>query len=167
MTGIAKVGNMRDVGRVGLKALLYFEVMSTVALALGMIIGNIVKPGAGLNVDPSTLDSASVASYATSGENMHLLDFPTHMIPDTFVGAITGGEVLKVLVVAILSGLVLAGTGQSHGPIVRILDEVQKMLFGVISIVMYFAPIGAFGAMVFTIGKYGIGSLQQLGTMML
>jgi len=167
VTGIAKMGNMRDVGRVGLKALLYFEVMSTVALALGMTIGNIVKPGAGLNVDAATLDSAAVSTYITSGEKMHLLDFVIHMIPDTFVGGIAGGEVLQVLVIAILSGLVLAGTGQSDGAIVRLLDEIQKMLFGVISIVMYFAPVGAFGAMAFTIGRYGIGSLQQLGTMML
>lgn len=167
VTGIAKMGSMRDVGRVGFKALLYFEVVSTIALAIGLIVGNLVKPGAGLNVDPATLDVSTVSTYVPSGEKMHLLDFVTHMIPDTFVGAITGGEILQVLVISMLSGVVLAGTGQANGPIVRFLDEVQKMLFGVIGIIMYLAPIGAFGAMAFTIGKYGIGSLQQLGTLML
>jgi aerobic C4-dicarboxylate transport protein len=167
VTGIAKMGNMRDIGRVGLKALVYFEVVSTIALVIGLVVGNVFKPGAGLNVDPATLDGASVSSYVANSEKMGFLDFVMHMIPNSFAGAITGGEILQVLVVAILSGVVLAGTGQSDGPIVRLLDEVQKMLFGVIGIIMYVAPIGAFGAMAFTIGKYGIGSLQQLGALML
>ncbi len=167
VTGIAKMGNMRDIGRVGLKALVYFEVVSTIALVIGLVVGNVFKPGAGLNVDPASLDGASVSSYVANSEKMGFLDFVMHMIPNSFAGAITGGEILQVLVVAILSGVVLAGTGQSDGPIVRLLDEVQKMLFGVIGIIMYVAPIGAFGAMAFTIGKYGISSLQQLGALML
>ena len=167
VTGIAKMGNMREVGRVGLKALIYFELLSTAALLIGLVVGNIVKPGAGLNVDPATLDAKSVASYVGSGEKLGFMDFVMHMVPDTVLGALAGGDVLQVLVFAILLGLVLAGSGRGDGPLVRALDECAHALFGVIGLIMYFAPIGAFGAMAFTIGRYGVESLQQLGTMIL
>lgn len=166
-TGIAKMGSLRDIGRVSLKALLYFEVASTCALMIGLVVGNLVKPGAGLNVDLATIDASAVSTYVPRGERTHLLDFVNHMIPETFIGAITSGDILQVLVIAILSGVVLAQTGQTRGPIVHVLDEFQKLLFGIIGIVMHLAPVGAFGAMAFTVAKYGIGALQQLGTLML
>ncbi len=167
VTGIAKMGSMREVGRVGLKALIYFEVFSTLALVIGLVVGNVVQPGAGLNIDPASLDTASVSGYVGSGEKMHLTDFIMHMIPNSLIGSLASGDVLQVLVFSILLGVVLAGSGQGDGPIVRLLDEAGKALFGMIGIIMYFAPVGAFGAMAFTIGKYGIGSLQQLGTLIL
>lgn len=167
VTGIARMGSMREVGRVGIRALIYFELLSTIALALGLVIGNVVRPGAGFNVDPATLDAASVATYAGSAEKMHLLDFVMHMVPDTLVGSLAAGDILQVLVVAILLGLVLASTGRSEGALVGLLDEAASALFGIIGIIMHFAPVGAFAAIAFTIGKYGIGSLQPLATMIM
>lgn len=167
VTGIAKMGSMHEIGRIGLKTLIYFEVMSTLALIVGLVVGNVIQPGAGLNVDPATLDSASVASYAGSGEKKPLIDMVMHMVPDTLLGALTGGDILQVLVFAILLGLVLVASGKGEGRLVSLLDEVGSALFGMIGFIMYLAPIGAFGAMAFTIGRYGISSLQQLGTMIL
>ncbi len=166
VTGIAKMGSMREVGRIGLKALIYFEVVSTFALAIGLIVGNIARPGAGLNIDPASLDGAAVSNITHGGQQMHLPDFVAHVIPDTALGALASGDILQTLVIAILSGLALAAAGQSDGPVVRMLDELQRMLFGIIGLIMYLAPIGAFGAMAFTIGRYGIGSLQQLASLM-
>ncbi|MGO4714598.1 C4-dicarboxylate transporter DctA [Bradyrhizobium sp. 2TAF24] len=167
VTGIAKMGSMRDVGRIGLKALIYFEVVSTLALLLGLVVGNIVRPGEGLNVDPQSLNTALVSSYVGSGEKLQFADFILKMVPETFVSALTSGDVLQVLVISVMFGLVLVRTGRGGGMIVGMLDEVADALFGVIEVIMYFAPIGAFGAMAFTVGKYGIGSLQQLGVLML
>ncbi|MBR1222361.1 C4-dicarboxylate transporter DctA [Bradyrhizobium sp. U87765 SZCCT0131] len=167
VTGIAKMSSMRDVGRIGLKALIYFEVVSTLALIVGLVVGNIVRPGDGLNVDPQSLNASLVSSYVGSGEKLHFVDFIMKMVPETFVSALTSGDVLQVLLVSVVFGLVLVRTGRSDGAIVRMLDEVAEALFGVIEVIMYFAPLGAFGAMAFTIGKYGIGSLQQLGLLML
>ncbi|MEW6638859.1 MAG: dicarboxylate/amino acid:cation symporter [Pseudomonadota bacterium] len=167
VTGIAKMGSMRDVGRIGLKALIYFEVVSTLALLVGLVVGNIVRPGDGLNVDPQSLNAALVSSYVGSGEKLHFVDFVMKMVPETFISALTSGDVLQVLLVSVMFGLVLVRTGRCDGTIVRLLDEVAEALFGVIEVIMYFAPLGAFGAMAFTVGKYGIGSLQQLGLLML
>jgi len=165
-TGIAKMGNMRDVGRIGLKALIYFEVVSTLALAIGLIIGNVVHPGTGLNVDPKTLDTASISGFVSGASKMTFVSFVTQIVPDTLLGALTGGDTLQVLLFSVMFGLVLTGSGHGNGVIVDMIDHVAKALFGMINMIMYVAPLGAFGAMAFTIGKYGIGSMQQLGLMM-
>jgi aerobic C4-dicarboxylate transport protein len=167
VTGIAKMGSLREVGRVGVKALIYFEVVTTLALGLGLIVGNVTKLGAGLNIDPKSLDSASIGTYVSSGEKTHLAGFLTHMVPDTALGALANGEILQVLLLSILLGIVLARSGQGEGLLVKLLDEAAQALFGMVGIIMHFAPIGAFGAMAFTIGKYGLGSLQELGSLIL
>ena len=166
VVGIAKVSDMKAVGRVGLKALVYFELVSTLALAIGLIVVNIVKPGVGINADVKTLDAQAVATYASSAKSFSAVEFLTHMIPDTVVGAFAGGEILQVLVFSVLFGLGLARFGEKGKPLVTIIDQVSHALFNVIAIIMRAAPIGAFGAMAFTIGQYGIGSLFSLGKLM-
>lgn len=167
VVGIAKMGDMKEVGRVGVKALFYFEAVTTLALVIGLVVVNVLKPGAGLNVDPSTLDAHSVAKYAANAKEMSSIDFLMHIIPDTVVGAFANGEILQVLTFSVLLGLALTKMGDNGKTIVHILDEFSHALFGVINMLMKLAPIGAFGAMAFTIGKYGVGSLKQLGFLML
>ncbi|MBV8238732.1 MAG: C4-dicarboxylate transporter DctA [Sphingomonas sp.] len=163
VTGIAGLGNLREAGRLGLKAILYFELVSTLALVIGLIVGNLVQPGHGLNIDPRSLDGNAVASFVRAGEQMSSVGSLFHIVPDSLLGALASGEILQVLLVAILLGAVLAGSGQGDGAIVRLLEEAGKALFGMIGAIMYLAPVGAFGAMAFTVGKYGVGALQQLG----
>ncbi len=163
VTGIAGLGNLREAGRLGLKAILYFELVSTLALVIGLIVGNLVQPGHGLNIDPRSLDSNAVASFVRAGEQMSSVGFLFHIVPDSLLGALASGEILQVLLVAILLGAVLAGSGQGDGAIVRLLEEAGEALFGMIGAIMYLAPVGAFGALAFTVGKYGVGALQQLG----
>jgi aerobic C4-dicarboxylate transport protein len=166
VVGIAKVSDMREVGRVGLKAIVYFELVSTLALAIGLVIVNLVKPGAGINADVRTLDATAVASYASSAKSFSTADFFLHMIPDTVVGAFAGGEILQVLLFSVLFGLGLARFGDKGKQLVNIIDQLSHALFNVIAVIMKVAPIGAFGAMAFTIGQYGIGSLFSLGKLM-
>lgn len=166
VVGIAKVHDMREVGRVGIKALIYFELVSTLALAIGLVVVNLVKPGVGINADVSTLDASAVSAYASSAKSFSAVEFITHMIPDTVVGAFAGGEILQVLLFSVLFGLGLARLGQRGKPLVDIIDQLSHALFNVIAIIMKVAPIGAFGAMAFTIGQYGIGSLFSLGKLM-
>ena len=166
VVGIAKVHDMKEVGRVGIKALIYFELVSTLALAIGLVVVNLVKPGAGINADVSTLDASAVSAYASSAKSFSTVEFITHMIPDTVVGAFAGGEILQVLLFSVLFGLGLARFGQKGKPLVDIIDQLSHALFNVIAIIMKVAPIGAFGAMAFTIGQYGIGSLFSLGKLM-
>ncbi|MCL6262669.1 dicarboxylate/amino acid:cation symporter [Craterilacuibacter sp. RT1T] len=167
VVGIAKMGDMKEVGRVGIKSLLYFEVVTTLALIIGLVVVNVLKPGAGLNVDPASLDASSIAKYTDGAKEMSTIDFLMHIIPDTVVGAFAGGEILQVLLFSVLLGLALTRLGDKGKPLVSILDEFSHALFGIIGMLMKLAPIGAFGAMAFTIGKYGIGSLKQLGFLML
>jgi aerobic C4-dicarboxylate transport protein len=166
VVGIAKVHDMREVGRVGIKALIYFELVSTLALAIGLVVVNLVKPGVGINADVSTLDASAVSAYASSAKSFSAVEFITHMIPDTVVAAFAGGEILQVLLFSVLFGLGLARLGQRGKPLVDIIDQLSHALFNVIAIIMKVAPIGAFGAMAFTIGQYGIGSLFSLGKLM-
>lgn len=166
VVGIAKIGDMKEVGRVGLKALIYFEVVSTVALVIGLIVVNVVQPGAGVNADVSTLDTKAVDSYAASAKSFSAVELLLHMIPDSVVGAFASGEILQVLLFSVLFGLALARFGAKGRPLVDLLDQFSHALFNVIGLIMHFAPIGAFGAMAFTIGKYGIGSLLSLGKLM-
>ncbi|HJW01710.1 MAG TPA: C4-dicarboxylate transporter DctA, partial [Azospira sp.] len=166
VVGIAKMGDMKEVGRVGLKSLFYFEVVSTIALAIGLVVVNLLQPGAGMNVDPSTLDTKAIASYAAAAKNQSTVDFLMNIIPNSVVDAFAKGEILQVLLFSVLFGLALSQLGDRAKPLVKIMDEFSHALFGIIGMIMHFAPIGAFGAMAFTIGKYGIGSLKQLGFLM-
>jgi len=166
VVGIAKMGDMKEVGRVGVKALLYFEVVTTFALIIGLVVVNVLQPGAGMNVDPAALDGKAIAAYADKAKNQSTTDFLMNVIPNTVVDAFAKGEILQVLLFAVLFGLALAKLGEKSKPLVKILDEFSHGLFGVIGMVMHLAPIGAFGAMAFTIGKYGLGSLKQLSFLM-
>ena len=167
VTGIAGMGDMRKIGRVGLKALLYFEVVSTLALILGLLVVNWIRPGAGLNATAATLDASAVASYTTAAQHASTVDFLLHVIPNTFVGAFVDGEILQVLLVALLFGFALAGLGDHARPVTNLLNDVARVVFGMVSMVTRAAPVAAFGAMAFTIGKYGPGSLFSLGKLLL
>ncbi len=162
VSGIAGMQDMKKVGRVGGKALLYFEIVSTLALLIGLVVGNVVKPGSGFNVDPATLDAKAVSDYAGQAKAQTVTDFLLHIIPTTFVDAFAKGDILQVVLVAILFGFALSAAGPRCKPLLDMLDVFTRVVFGVVNIVMKFAPIGAFGAMAFTVGKYGIASLGPL-----
>src|SRR5882724_5584395 len=147
VTGIAGMEDMKKVGRVGGKALLYFEVVSTLALLLGLVVGNVVKPGAGFNVNPAMLDTKAVASYAGQAKAQTVTDFVLHIIPTTIVDAFARGDILQVLLVAILFGFALSAMGPRCKSVVELFDGMTHAVFGVVNIVMRLAPIGAFGAM--------------------
>jgi aerobic C4-dicarboxylate transport protein len=162
VTGIARMQDMKKVGRVGGKALLYFEVVSTLALLVGMVVGNVVHTGAGLNINPATLDTKAVANYAGVAKAQSATDFIMHIIPTTVVDAFAKGDILQVVLISILFGFALSAMGSFAKPMVDFLESLMRAVFGVINIVMKFAPIGAFGALAFTIGAYGISSLGPL-----
>jgi aerobic C4-dicarboxylate transport protein len=166
VTGIAGMEDMKKVGRVGGKALLYFEVVSTLALLIGLVVGNVVHPGSGLNVDPATLDPKAVAEYAGQAKAQSVTEFLVHIIPNTVVDAFTRGDILQVLFVSLLFGFALSLAGPRCKPLLDVLDALSRVVFGVVAILMRFAPIGAFGAMAFTIGKYGLASLGPLVKLM-
>jgi aerobic C4-dicarboxylate transport protein len=165
IVGIASIGDMRKLGRVGLKALLYFEVVTSIALVIGLVVVKVIQPGAGMNVDPATLDAKSIAQYASQGHSLSTVDFLMGIIPNTFVGAFSTGEILQVLLLAILVGLALAALGQGKS-LVAGCDKIAHLFFGVIGLIMQAAPVGAFGAMAFTIGKYGLKTLLPLAKLM-
>lgn len=166
VTGIAGMEDMKKVGRVGGKALLYFEVVSTLALLIGLLIGNLVHPGSGFNVNPATLDAKAVADYAGQAKPQTVAEFLIHIIPTTVFDAFARGDILQVLVVSLLFGFALSFAGQRGKPLVDFLETLTRVVFGVVAILMRFAPIGAFGAMAFTIGKYGLTSLGPLVKLM-
>jgi aerobic C4-dicarboxylate transport protein len=161
--GIAKMGDMRRVGAVGLRAIIYFEVVSTLALLIGLVVGNMVEPGAGLHINPAQLDEKAVAGYVTSAKSLTIVDFLMKMIPANLIGAVAQGDILPVLVMAILFGFALCYMGERGQRLVGLIDDFMHALFGVVRIVMYVAPLAAFGAMAFTIGKFGFGMLASLG----
>jgi aerobic C4-dicarboxylate transport protein len=165
--GIAKMGDLKEVGRVGIKALVYFEVVTTLALLIGLIVAKLYAPGHGINADPSQLDAKAVETYAKAAKSLSTVDFLLNIIPSTFVDAFAKGEILQVLLLAVLFGFSLALMRQRAEQVTHFLDEGTHVLFRMIAFVMRLAPIGAFGAMAFTIGKYGIGTLVQLGQLML
>jgi aerobic C4-dicarboxylate transport protein len=167
VVGIAKLTNASEVGRIGLKAIVYFEVLSTLAMVIGLIVGHVVQPGSGMNRNAASLDAGAVAKYTGPQSHLSAVDFLLHIIPSTVVDAFAKGEILQVLLFAVLFGLGLSRMGERGKTIVRVLDEAGGALFGVIGIIMRLAPIGAFGAMAFAIGKNGIGTLGQLGLLML
>lgn len=164
--GIAGMEDMKKVGRVGFKALIYFEVLTTIALVLGMVIVNVWQPGAGMNVDPAALDTKSIASYAAKAQEQGTVAFLMHIIPSTVVGAFAEGEILQVLFIAILFAFGLHSLGDKGRPMLHLIDQASGIFFKIVGILMKVAPIGAFGAMAFTIGKYGVGTLLSLGQLM-
>jgi aerobic C4-dicarboxylate transport protein len=164
--GIAGMDDLKKVGRVGLKALIYFEAVTTLALIVGLIIVNLLQPGGGMNVDAHNLDTKSIQVYTTKAGQQSTVDFFLHVIPNTVVGAFAEGEILQVLFFAILFAFALFMLGERGKPVLSFIDIVSHTMFGIVGIVMRVAPIGAFGAMAFTIGKYGIGTLVSLAHLM-
>ena len=160
--GISSMGDLKRVGRVGLKALIYFEVVSTVALAVGLIVGEILKPGAGFNIDPASIDPKAVATYVSKAKADGIVQHLMAIIPDNYLGALAHGDILQVLLVSVLSGFAVAFMGKAGEPITHAIDQAAKVFFGIIRMIVRVAPIGAFGAMAFTVGAYGLGSLWNL-----
>ncbi len=162
VSGIAGMDDMKKVGRVGGKALLYFEIMSTIALVVGLGVAHVLHPGAGFNVDPKTLDPKAVSTYAAQASSQSTVDFLMHIIPPTVVDAFATGEILQVLLVALLFGSALAHVGPKGAPLLAVINQFSAVFFRMVTLITRLAPIGAFGAMAFTIGKYGLGSLLPL-----
>ncbi len=165
VVGIGSIGDMRKLGRVGLKALLYFEVVTSLALLIGLAVVNIIQPGAGMNVDASKLDGRAIAAYAEKGQHLGAVDFTMKIIPETFIGAFSEGQILQILLLAILVGLALAALGQGK-TLIAGCDKVAHLMFGVIGLIMQAAPVGAFGAMAYTVGHYGLKTLIPLAKLM-
>jgi len=166
VSGIAGMQDIKKIGRVGGKALLYFEVISTFALVIGLFVANILRPGDGFNANPATLDTKSIAEFTEKAKHQSTVDFLLNIIPNTVVDAFAKGDILQVLLVAILFGFSLSLLGERGKPVTKLIDEVAAAIFGVVGIIMKVAPLGAFGAMAFTIGKYGIASLLPLAKLM-
>jgi aerobic C4-dicarboxylate transport protein len=167
VTGIAGMESMKAVGRTGAIALLYFEIVSTLALIIGLVIVNIVQPGAGMNVDPAALDAKAVAVYAEQAQSQGIIPFLLDVIPSSVIGAFASGNILQVLLFAVLFGFALHRLGHKGQLIFNVIESFSQVIFGIINMIMRLAPLGAFGAMAFTIGKYGVGSLVQLGQLIL
>jgi aerobic C4-dicarboxylate transport protein len=167
VVGLAGMGDLKRVGRVGLKALIYFEAVTTLALVIGLAVANTVTPGAGFHADVAKLDVSKVAKYGTAAQQMNWVDYLLHLIPRTFVSAFADGEILQVLLLAILFGLALGGLGERGRPVLNLMNEIARVFFGIVGIVVRFAPLAAGGAMAFTIGEYGVAKLAQLGLLML
>ncbi|WP_229489790.1 dicarboxylate/amino acid:cation symporter [Pseudoduganella namucuonensis] len=166
VSGIAGMQDVKKIGRVGGKALLYFEVVSTFALVIGLFVANILRPGDGFNADPATLDVKSIAQYTEKAKAQTTTDFVMNIIPNTIVDAFAKGDILQVLLIAILFGFALSMMGERGRPVAKFIDDIAHAIFGMVNMVMKLAPIGAFGAMAFTIGKYGVASLKPLAFLM-
>jgi len=162
VTGIAGMSDMKKVSRVGGKALLYFEIVSTFALLIGFLAAHLATPGAGFNVDPATLDAKAIAQYAGKAKEQTIVEFLLNIIPNTVIDAFARGDILPVVLISILFGCVLSRLGDRARPVRDMIDAGSILIFGAINVIMRFAPIGAFGAMSFTVGRYGIGSLGPL-----
>jgi aerobic C4-dicarboxylate transport protein len=162
VNGIAGMENLKKVGRVGGMALLYFEIVSTIALLIGLAVGNVVRPGSGFNVNPATLDAKAIADYAGQAKAQNVTDFLMHIIPTTVVDAFAKGDILEVVFVSLLFGFALSAAGERAKPLFDVIDSLTRVVFNVAKILMKFAPIGAFGAMAYTVGKFGLASLGPL-----
>lgn len=168
VVGIARMNNVHEAGRVGLKAVLYFEVVSTLALVIGLVVVNLFKPGAGMNVDPALIDGSTVATYTQKAQQQGgALDFILNIVPNSVVGAFANGDMLPIIFFSLLFAIALARAGKTVEPFVDMLDQFLHGMFGVVRIAMYVAPLGAFGGMAFTVGKYGIGTLLSYGQLIL
>ncbi|AUF97601.1 aerobic C4-dicarboxylate transport protein [Pseudomonas sp. BIGb0278] len=166
VSGIAGMQSMKSVGKTGGYALLYFEIVSTIALIIGLVVVNVVKPGAGMHIDVNTLNASSVAAYAAAGAQQTTIGFLLNIIPNTVVGAFANGDILQVLMFSVIFGFALHRLGSYGRPLLDMIDRFAHVMFNIINMIMKLAPIGAFGAMAFTIGQYGVGSLVQLGYLM-
>jgi aerobic C4-dicarboxylate transport protein len=167
VVGIARMNDLHEAGRVGVKALLYFEAASTIALAVGLGVVNLIKPGSGMNIDPAHIDSSAIASYAHAAHEHTALGFLMSIVPNSIVGAFANGEILPIIFFSVLFAIALARLGPRTAPLVDMLDMFLQGMFGVVRIVMYVAPVGAFGGMAFTIARYGLGTLASFGQLML
>ncbi|EKN64123.1 C4-dicarboxylate transporter DctA [Schinkia azotoformans] len=166
VVGIAGMGDMKKLGRIGGKALLYFEIVSTIALAIGITVANVFKPGKGFDTSAASADAVAQYTKAAEETSHGLMNFILSIIPDTFLGAFTNGQLLPVLFVAILFGIALAQLGEKGQPILNFFEKISEVMFGIVNIIMKVSPIGAFGAMAYTIGNFGLGSLVYLGKLM-
>ncbi|MDX9669005.1 MULTISPECIES: C4-dicarboxylate transporter DctA [Pseudomonas] len=167
VVGIAKMGSIKEVGRIGVKALLYFEILSTIALVIGLIVVNIAKPGAGMNINATTLDASAIAKYSqAASEQGGTIDFFLNIIPSTFIGAFSNGVMLQVILISVLMGVALVQMGETSKPLINTIDLFLQGLFKIVAMVMRLAPLGAGAGMAFTIGKYGIGTLLSLGQLL-
>ena len=166
VTGIAGMENVKKAGRVGLKALLYFELATTFALVIGLLVGEFVQPGKGMNVDASTLDTKGIENYVHTAHDITIVEFLLNIIPANPVDAFAKGDILQVLSLAVLTGVVLGVMGSTVKPLVNGLELLSSVFFKIINVIMKIAPVGAFGAMAFTIGKYGLASLIPLAKLM-
>ncbi len=165
--GIAGMSDMKKVGRVGGKALLYFEIVSTFALVIGLVIVNFVKPGVGMNADPAKLDTKAISGYVTQAKAQNTVDFIMNVIPTTVIDAFAKGDILQVLLFAVLFGFALSSMGERGRPVTEFIERASQAFFSVVGMIMKLAPVGAFGAMAFTIGRFGFASLLPLGSLML
>ena len=163
VVGIAKMGSIREVGRVGLKSLVYFQIVSFLALAIGLIVVNVMKPGVGMNIDASTIDAKSAADYTAAAQQQGAVNFLMNIIPSSVLDAFVQGNMLQIILFSVLFGLALAQLPDRGQPVVGVIDSVLQGLFGIVRFVMYLAPLAALGAMAFTVGKYGFGSLGAFG----
>ncbi len=164
--GIASMGDLKKVGRVGVKALIYFEIVTTLALAVGLIIANILRPGAGMNVDLTSLDTKAVAGYVAASKDDSLVAAILNIIPNTFFSPFSEGNILQILFISLLFAFALQSSGERGKPVLILVEQTSEVLFRIVGFVMRLAPIGAFGAMAFTIGKYGVGKLSSLAFLM-
>jgi Na+/H+-dicarboxylate symporter len=165
VSGIATIGDMRRVGQVGVKALIYFEAVSTLALLIGLAVANLIPFGAGMNVDPASLDAKPFAGDVDAAKSLTLVSFLLNIIPGSFVGAFTSGDILPVLFIAVLFGLALCQMGERAEPLIKIIDITTQGLFGIVRFIMYAAPLGALGAIAFTVGKYGLAALKPMAAL--
>ncbi|GHS81599.1 MULTISPECIES: C4-dicarboxylate transporter DctA [unclassified Pseudomonas] len=167
VSGIASMQNLKKIGRIGFKSLVYFEVLTTLALIVGLIGVNLFKPGVGMHIDPATLDASAIAGYTKAAHDQSVVGFLTHIIPTTVFGAFADGEILQVLFISVLFAFGLQLLGPIGKPLLATIDLVAQAFFRMLKIVMYVAPLGAFGGMAFTVGKYGIGSLAAYGNLLI
>lgn len=168
VVGIAKMGSIKEVGRIGVKALVYFEILSTIALVIGLVVVNVVKPGVGMNINVDMLDGSAIAKYSQAAtEQGGTIDFFMNIIPQTFIGAFSNGAMLQVILLSVLMGVALVQMGETSKPLINTIDLFLQGLFKIVAMVMRLAPIGAGAGMAFTIGKYGIGTLLSLGQLLI
>ena len=164
--GVASMKDLKKLGRVGAKTLFYFEVVSTLALAIGLVVVNLLRPGDGFNIDPQTLDPAQTQGYVQTAKHLSTADFLLNIIPSTFLSAFVSGDLLQVLLVSLLVAFAISALGERGAPALHVIDRISEIFFGVMRLVVKVAPIGAFGAMAFTIGSYGLGALGKLLALM-
>jgi aerobic C4-dicarboxylate transport protein len=167
VAGIARIGDLRRVGRIGVKALVYFEALTTVALAVGLLVVDTLKPGAGMGIDPAQIDASAIDAYRKAAHEQGIVQFLLDIVPTDFLAALTDGKLLEVLLVAVLSGIALTHAGSAGRRLLQLAEDLSQAFFRIVGMIMRLAPLGAFGAMAFTVGKFGVGTLASLGWLLL